>query len=40
MKSIFLSHEDVFVRPLPVLEKVGAAAPASDLLTILSTISI
>ena len=31
MKSIFLSHEDVFVRPLPVLEKVGAAAPASDL---------
>ena len=31
MKSIFLSHEDVFVQPLPVLEKVGAAAPASDL---------
>ena len=31
MKSIFLSHEDVFARPLPVLEKVGAAAPASDL---------
>ena len=31
MKSIFLSHEDVFARPLPVLEKVGTAAPASDL---------
>ena len=31
MKSIFLSHEDVFIQPLPMLEKVGAAAPASDL---------
>ena len=31
MKSIFLSPEQVFDRPLPVFEKVGTAAPASDL---------
>ena len=31
MKSIFLSHEQVFGQKLPVLETVGAAAPATDL---------
>lgn len=31
MKSIFLSHEQVFVKQLPVFKNVGAAAPASDL---------
>ena len=31
MKSIFLSPEQVFDRPLPLFEKVGTAAPASDL---------
>ena len=31
MKSIFLSPDQVFTRPLPLLEKVGAAAPATDL---------
>ncbi len=31
MKSIFLSHEQVFERPLPLFEKVGTAAPATDL---------
>ncbi|MCR5089821.1 MAG: ATP-binding protein [Oscillospiraceae bacterium] len=30
MKSIFLSHEQVFEHPLPVLERVGTAAPATD----------
>ena len=31
MKSIFLSPEQVFDQPLPLFEKVGTAAPASDL---------
>ena len=31
MKSIFLSREQVFDRPLPVFRSVGAAAPATDL---------
>ena len=31
MKSIFLSHEQVFVKQLPVFKNVGTAAPASDL---------
>ena len=31
MKSIFLSHEQVFEHRLPLLETVGAAAPATDL---------
>ena len=31
MRSIFLSHEQVFERPLRFLKKLGAAAPASDL---------
>ncbi len=31
MRSIFLSHEQVFDRPLPLLRLVGTAAPASDL---------
>ena len=31
MKSIFLSHEQVFERPLPFFRTVGAAAPATDL---------
>ena len=31
MKSIFLSLEQVFGKPLPLLARVGAAAPASDL---------
>ena len=31
MKSIFLSHEQLFDRPLPIFDKVGLAAPASDL---------
>ena len=31
MKSIFLSPDQVFTQPLPLLEKVGTAAPASDL---------
>ena len=31
MKSIFLSHEQVFDKPLPLLRSLGAAAPASDL---------
>jgi len=31
MKSIFLSHEQVFVQGLPLLETVGTAAPATDL---------
>ena len=31
MRSIFLSREQVFDRPLPLLRKVGAAAPATDL---------
>ena len=31
MKSIFLSPDEVFAKPLPVLENVGTAAPAADL---------
>ncbi len=31
MKSIFLSHEQLFDRRLPIFETVGAAAPATDL---------
>ena len=31
MRSIFLSHEQVFDKPLPLFKTVGAAAPASDL---------
>ena len=31
MKSIFLSHEQVFDKPLPLFETVGTAAPATDL---------
>jgi len=31
MKSIFLSHEQVFEKPLPLLKNVGNAAPAADL---------
>jgi hypothetical protein len=31
MKSTFLSHEQVFERPLRALKALGAAAPASDL---------
>ncbi|MBR0353821.1 MAG: ATP-binding protein [Oscillospiraceae bacterium] len=31
MKSIFLSREQVFTRPLPLLRSVGTAAPATDL---------
>ena len=31
MKSIFLSHEQLFDSPLELFEKVGRAAPASDL---------
>ena len=31
MRSIFLSHEQVFDKPLPIFKTVGAAAPASDL---------
>ena len=31
MRSIFLSHEQVFDKPLDVLKRVGTAAPASDL---------
>ncbi len=31
MKSIFLSPEQAFDQPLPLFEKVGTAAPASDL---------
>ena len=31
MRSIFLSLEQLFEKPLPVFEKVGAAAPATDL---------
>ena len=36
MKSNFLSHEQVYGQLLPVLDKVGVAAPASDL-TLLTT---
>ena len=31
MKSIFLSHEQLFDKPLAIFDKVGTAAPASDL---------
>ncbi len=31
MRSIFLSHEQVFDKPLPLFRSVGTAAPASDL---------
>lgn len=31
MRSIFLSHEQVFEKPLPLFKSVGAAVPASDL---------
>ena len=31
MRSIFLSHEQVFEKQLPVFKTVGTAAPASDL---------
>ncbi len=31
MRSIFLSHEQVFEKPLPIFKAVGAAAPAADL---------
>ena len=31
MKSIFLSHEQVFTKPLAIFDSVGAAAPAADL---------
>ena len=31
MKSTFLSHEQVFEKPLRALKALGAAAPASDL---------
>ena len=31
MKSIFLSHEQVFTRPFPLFQTVGSTAPASDL---------
>ena len=31
MRSIFLSHEQVFDKPLPIFKAVGAAAPAADL---------
>ena len=31
MRSIFLSHEQVFDKPLPIFKTVGAAAPATDL---------
>ena len=31
MRSIFLSREQVFERPLPMFRKVGTAAPATDL---------
>lgn len=31
MRSIFLSHEQVFDKPLPLFKTVGCAAPASDL---------
>ena len=31
MRSIFLSREQVLEKPIPLLKKVGAAAPASDL---------
>lgn len=31
MRSIFLSHEQVFDKPLPLFKTVGNAAPASDL---------
>ena len=31
MRSIFLSHEQVFARPLPLFRALGASAPASDL---------
>ena len=30
MKSIFLSHEQLFDKPLAIFDKVGTAAPASD----------
>ena len=36
MKSIFLSHEQLFEKALPVFRAVGTAAPASDL-ALLST---
>ncbi len=31
MRSIFLSHEQVFDKPLPLFKPIGTAAPASDL---------
>ena len=31
MRSIFLSHEQVFEKQLPLFKSVGAAAPAADL---------
>ena len=31
MKTLFLTHDQVFVRPLPTLEKLGAVAPPCDL---------
>ncbi|MBR2582744.1 MAG: hypothetical protein IKD61_05065, partial [Oscillospiraceae bacterium] len=31
MRSIFLSHEQVFEKPLPIFKTVGNAAPAADL---------
>ena len=37
MKSIFLSHEQVFERPLPFFRRVGAAAPATDLALMTAT---
>ena len=37
MKSIFLSHEQVFERPLPFFRTVGAAAPATDLALMTAT---
>ena len=36
MKSIFLSHKQLFENPLPLLRVVGSAAQASDL--VLATI--
>ena len=36
MKSLFLSHEQLFERPLPLFRAVGTAAPATDL-ALLST---
>ena len=31
MRSIFLSHEQVFEKQLPIFKAVGTAAPAADL---------